>query len=800
MNIRNKFSRMLCISMILSMLAFAVAEENPLYVLIALGAILLGWALNESPKENVTGQGRAGISLPRWASTTGLGVVVLGSVLRGYLLGDAIAAFSWLLACILLIKTWEVRRTRDYGQMLTVSIFLTISTTLADNSLGLGVLILLHVPVALWGVMLYQLLLSRERMLGDDGEEDDETPRSLATQREGALTVRAQRGLRNIGLGSLVVATALATLAFLFIPRGFGGRQFGGFGQLNMGRSTGFVDEVDLSQGGTISESQTPIMTVELLNSMRQNIGGEERPLYLRGSVLDTYQRKEWKRADIVNFERVEWRSLTPSQPASDLTMKPRLKRERRGRYTPPDLIDQAGRQKPILDVQEEVIQRIVTRQPPTGDAPLFALLRPRWITIPSGATIRHDRATGWIGRERDSTPFQDAASRASTTIEYEVSSMPYLESDSTYPDPASRETITFDSEIIRAKASEILRDAGIAFEASLRPISDDETAAQRLADYLRREFEYTLDVPRPPIKADPIEWFVTESQMGHCELFASALTALCRGAGIEARLIAGYLTNEFDASTGLYTARQSNAHAWCEVHVGNGRWITIDPTPPSSLMAMREQHKGLFTKLSHIMADLRDRWNMNIVLFDQSTQQRMMGLSPNERPWFARVADSLRDQLGRERERTGIDTAPFWIQTGALTVAGMVLVGGVIASIWIIKKLRRVPQQNAGWGLNQSNKAKRLHAAVKRTLKSVGAQQPAAVPLGMHAIDVGRDHPAIGAAVKRAADALYAASFGLNDGSKGGEASRAANHRSWDKTLEKELDDALEEVLKVKG
>lgn len=785
----------------MSMLAFAIAEENPFYVLIALSVMLLGWALNESPRVAAKGGVSRGISLPRWASTLGLVVVILGSVLRGYLLGDAIAAFSWLLACILLIKTWEIRKTRDYGQMLTVSIFLTISTTLADNSLGLGILIFLHVPVALWSVMLYQLLLSRERMIEDEDEESGELIGDERERQElhATLTVRAQRGLRRIGIGSLISATILATLAFLFIPRGFGGRQFGGFGQLNMGRSTGFVDEVDLSQGGTISESQTPIMTIELLNSMRQNIGGEEHALYLRGSVLDTYQRKEWKRADIVNFERVEWRSLTTSQPASDLTMRPRLRRERRGRNTPPDLIDQAGRQKPILDMQEEVIQRIVSRQPPTGDAPLFALLRPRWITIPTGATIRHDRATGWIGRERDSTPFQDAASRATTTIEYEVSSIPYLESDSVYPDPSSRDTLTFESETIRSLASEILRDAGIAFEASLRPIADDEAAAQKLADHLRREFEYTLNVPRPPIKADPIEWFVTESQAGHCELFASALTAMCRSAGIEARLIAGYLTNEFDVSTGKYTARQSNAHAWCEVHVGNGRWITVDPTPPSSLMAMRDLHKGFFTKISHIMADLRDRWNMNIVLFDQSTQQRMMGLSPSERPWFARAADSLRDQLGRERERTGIDSAPFWIQTAALTMAGIVLAAGVWGAFWLVRRMRRVPIKRAGWGLRRSLKAQRLHAAVKRTLKGIGAEQPAAVPLGIHAAEVSLRHPVIGAALQRAAKALYAASFATAESSNGVQSLHVKTQHELDNSLEQDLDDAMVEITRAR-
>jgi transglutaminase-like putative cysteine protease len=70
-------------------------------------------------------------------------------------------------------------------------------------------------------------------------------------------------------------------------------------------------------------------------------------------------------------------------------------------------------------------------------------------------------------------------------------------------------------------------------------------------------------------------------------------MVALCRSVGINARMVAGYLAAEFDASTGRYIVRESNAHAWVEAELGTDRWRRYDPTPPATLCGCTSRRSG---------------------------------------------------------------------------------------------------------------------------------------------------------------------------------------------------------------
>ncbi|MDR3109955.1 MAG: transglutaminaseTgpA domain-containing protein [Planctomycetaceae bacterium] len=100
----------------------------------------------------------------------------------------------------------------------------------------------------------------------------------------------------------------------------------------------------------------------------------------------------------------------------------------------------------------------------------------------------------------------------------------------------------------------------------------------------------------------DPLEDFVTNNPVGHCEYFASTLALMLRSVGIGSRIIVGYKTVCSDLNHDGYSVRQSEAHAWVEAYLPEvslpskfrdlsvldersrwwekGGWLRLDPTP----------------------------------------------------------------------------------------------------------------------------------------------------------------------------------------------------------------------------
>lgn len=92
------------------------------------------------------------------------------------------------------------------------------------------------------------------------------------------------------------------------------------------------------------------------------------------------------------------------------------------------------------------------------------------------------------------------------------------------------------------------------------------------------QKFEYALEDRREG-RTDPIVDFLYNVRRGHCEHFASALVLLARSMGIPARIVVGYRVSEDNPLTGLAVVRERNAHSWVEAWVDD-KWVTYDPTP----------------------------------------------------------------------------------------------------------------------------------------------------------------------------------------------------------------------------
>jgi len=104
-----------------------------------------------------------------------------------------------------------------------------------------------------------------------------------------------------------------------------------------------------------------------------------------------------------------------------------------------------------------------------------------------------------------------------------------------------------------------------------------DKAAAIR--DYLLK-IPYDYFPPPHAPNTEVVDTFLFVDQRGLCEQFATAMVVMLRTQGVPARIVAGYGAGEYNALSGYYTVRMSDAHAWVEVYFPKFGWVPFDPTP----------------------------------------------------------------------------------------------------------------------------------------------------------------------------------------------------------------------------
>ena len=120
---------------------------------------------------------------------------------------------------------------------------------------------------------------------------------------------------------------------------------------------------------------------------------------------------------------------------------------------------------------------------------------------------------------------------------------------------------------------------------------------AAAIERWLSANLEYSLDIQMGGA-SDPLAAFLFDGIPAHCEFFASAMAVMTRSLGIPTRFVAGYVGGEQAEREDVYVVRQSNAHAWVEVHFPEQGWVTFDPTPPEGLLI--DEPSGLLAWTIH--------------------------------------------------------------------------------------------------------------------------------------------------------------------------------------------------------
>ncbi len=89
--------------------------------------------------------------------------------------------------------------------------------------------------------------------------------------------------------------------------------------------------------------------------------------------------------------------------------------------------------------------------------------------------------------------------------------------------------------------------------------------------------YQYSLDPGIYGTHTADEFWF--DRKTGFCEHIASAFVIMLRALHIPARVVTGYQGGDINPVDGLWTVRQSDAHAWAEVWLAGRGWVRFDPT-----------------------------------------------------------------------------------------------------------------------------------------------------------------------------------------------------------------------------
>ncbi|MFZ5906946.1 MAG: transglutaminaseTgpA domain-containing protein [Nitrospirota bacterium] len=152
-------------------------------------------------------------------------------------------------------------------------------------------------------------------------------------------------------------------------------------------------------------------------------------------------------------------------------------------------------------------------------------------------------------------------------------------------------------------------------------PSDSSRRKAEKIEQYLLRNYAYSLSVRRPPDGISPVDDFLFNTKTGYCEHYATAMVLMLRSLGIPSRMVTGFVGSEVNDYGGYLIIRQSNAHSWVEAGI-DGVWKRYDPTPP--VFASAGSGLSLFLDM------IRMQWNRYVIgfsVFDQRDIARFISL-----------------------------------------------------------------------------------------------------------------------------------------------------------------------------
>jgi transglutaminase-like putative cysteine protease len=587
--------------------------------------------------------------IPRWAANLLTLAVALPFGLQLLREPYPVLIVAKFLVVLQLVKLFERRAARDEAQLLVLSLLLMVASAISTDSLVFGLMFIAYLFLALYCCLLFHLKVETDvakRAMGlKDHRDEGFHPLTLRQDQR-----HFPRSMRRLTAFVSVVAVLTGVVVFLAFPRGAGAGFLGPMQPFRPEQAlTGLSEEVSFQDVARIQQNDTKAGYMSLFDPDDERVT-DGRTVYLRGNVLDTYD------ADPDSPGAWQWRRTVDAG----------------GQNQRPPRIIPAGVKQNFWPRDLRYWRQDITLEP-TGTRTLLGMRGIGMIRPTAQIAVRH---TGGDGVLKLTDPLRQRLS-------YEVWSVDALPSGIGTPRPidfADRvgrriRELTLRPEVSgEVPAPDGSRTSLAAARRAAGPVAVtrfDSAIAANIERYLQTEFTYTLDLTREAELlggTDPIEQFLFEWQKGHCEYFAGAMALMCQSVGLDARVVVGFKTDEFNPTTGSYILRQSQAHAWVEVRTEKG-WRRYDPTsgreaPEPVAASAWEQFKNLIDFFEY-------QWAENVVAYDGTTR------------------DNLYQQVEYQLQNTAINTtanigdANRWLSDRRLTTAESVLT--VVITVMIV-------------------------------------------------------------------------------------------------------------------
>ncbi len=631
----------------------------------------------------------------------------------------------------MLLKLLFEKDESDLMQIIALSFFLLLSaSTLAlDFSFLIG--FILYILGATWTLTIHTLAgqLPTGASARAATRAPEAAPSGDAVGADSDLRDLYRFARRNAWI-TLGLVTLFSIGIFIFFPRLSLAVFQGAF--LNPAHESGYSDTVNLRKSGTIRESETLVMRVEVAPEQRALIGQG----YLRGHTLAAFNGQGW--------------SALPKSGKNPEAGKPFIQKMVKN-YFPV-----AGPAKDLLSKEFEmsVGSRSYIRQDiyleSTGYSTLFGLpwidtieaKLPQILIGDDGSVRRPEASRGRLHytvkslAERPQEAVLIRRSRDAFQAQERSNSEPDLAPYLALPDMDRAKLQNLLSKIVNRRDSPYAK-------------------ARKIEQYLSRNYLYNRTV-RPKDLDRPVESFLFEDRQGACEYFASAMAVMLRMERIPARIVNGFLMRDWNPKGNYFVVRAKDAHSWVEAEMG-GIWVPFDPSP--IVTGTEPKDVSLWQAAREQLEYWNFLWTSYVLGYDMESQKNIAknvelkssALSVH----FERFSESWRRKIwGSRKQKTGdkndSETTAKNTRTGSRTLMVFSAGGGVLTALFLclfgIKKWREKRLRTArgngqgdfyfellrlfarrGWTLKSGETPLEFQARLEREIADFGAVQPSA-------------------------------------------------------------------------
>ena len=717
------YRRHLRITVLLAIAAFALSVGiSGLLVMLGIAAIVSGY-MTDGPR---------GAFLPRWAATS---LAVIGVGWSGFdWIGNpdpglTMALIGRLTLWLAVVKLYENRKPRDDRQIIMLCVTSVIVGCMYSFQLLFGLVVVIFAGQTVLVVMLHRLHSGLDRVQRKRNAVEAIGPVPPVEAIAGRHPVAH---FRLLAISGSLFAMMVATMVFVIFPRDvMNNRRV-------QGSQTGFTPEVDLVDNDRLVESHREVFTVTWKDP--QGVAQQwPQPLLLRGAVMTEYSPllRRW----MTTPKRWGRRTITTRDPDVFVGLGP----------VPAEL--ERGTWEQVVTMRSLATETVFATWAPVA----IACDQPRSFTLDPSTMVLRDTSPDRLDRY--------------WTYRLQVQPFPSVKTVQSIVGNAAppRKDVSFPVSGIREETIRVLSER--APELVAKPNSDDpETKWRRnreIAEVLTRylqsgDFRYTLDL-RDFIQdreEDPILLFLQRYRFGHCELFASALTAMCQSVGVESRMVSGYVAVEYNSSLQHYVVRESNAHAWVEIRTGLWQWRQFDPTTQEVLETLQADRRSWADDWRWLYDQADFLWNSRFVTFDGSSQATLADR------FGGQIGSALRDGFDWVGSKAQRVNRSFLLGPAGYIWLGVVAVAVVIAIIAIVVAIRRRRRLSRVLGLEGSGQVRQMLGAgfyvdLLDVFNQIGAPKPVNVPPMDHLPVVREVRPEIAEAAEPLLRLFYEVRFG---------------------------------------